>query len=94
MWLRKSVVPGSAPGGFTWATAEESVEVPDDLAVELLGIRGAGFSEVAPPAPEPDPEPDPEPTSDADSSGEAGAEVDASAPAKRPGRPRKTPVAE
>ncbi|MEZ0089932.1 hypothetical protein ABH925_001073 [Streptacidiphilus sp. EB129] len=91
MWLRKSRAPGSAPGGYAWTTAEDAVEVPDDLAVELLGIRDAGFSEVAPPVvPEAQ-----VPDADAEGAGEdAGTEADAAAAPRRPGRPRKTPVAE
>lgn len=46
MRLRKKVAPGSAPGGLVWATAEDVVEVPDELAVELLAIPGAGFEHV------------------------------------------------
>lgn len=54
-WLRKTKgVPGSAPGGLEWHTAEDIVEVEDDiLAAELLEIPDAGFVTV--PAPEPDP---------------------------------------
>lgn len=92
MWLRKSRAPGSAPGGYSWTTAEDAVEVPDDLGLELLGIRDAGFSEVAPPVVEPEPDPEPDPAGDDkdDADGESGA-----TPAvKRVGRPRKTPVAE
>lgn len=48
MRLRKTTgVPGAAPGGYTWDTDTDEVEVPDDLAAELLGIPGAGFAEVA-----------------------------------------------
>ncbi|MFF0409062.1 hypothetical protein ACFYUY_01330 [Kitasatospora sp. NPDC004745] len=46
MKLRKQSAPGSAPGGLTWATPDDVVEVPDDLAVELLAIRDAGFEHV------------------------------------------------
>lgn len=90
MWLRKSRAPGSAPGGYIWTTAEDAVEVPDDLGEQLLGIRDAGFSEVAPPTVKPDPEPDPV-DDDKDDSGE---ESDAPATPRRVGRPRKTPVSE
>lgn len=91
MWLRKSRAPGSAPGGYSWTTAEDAVEVPDDLGLELLAIRDAGFSEVAPPIVAPDPEPSPEPDED---KGDSGEEPDAPAPARRVGRPRKTPVSD
>ena len=89
MWLRKSRVPGAAPGGFTWETAEDAVQVPDDLGAALLGIRDAGFSEVAPPAVAPDPEPESD-----DDKDDADAESDTPVAPKRVGRPRKTPVAE
>lgn len=87
MWLRKSRAPGSAPGGYSWTTAEDAVDVPDDLAVQLLEIRDAGFSEVAPPVAAPTPVSEP---ADDDS----GEESDTPTPARRVGRPRKTPVAE
>ena len=90
MWLRKSRTPGSAPGGYSWTTTEDAVEVPDDLGLELLGIRDAGFSEVAPPAVEPDPGPDPVD----DDKGDSDEEPDTPAAPKRVGRPRKTPVSE
>ncbi|GGX40655.1 hypothetical protein [Streptomyces noursei] len=51
MWLRKTrLVPGSAPGGYEWNKPDDSVEVPDDLALELVEIPGAGFEEVPAPA--------------------------------------------
>ncbi|MFD0405615.1 hypothetical protein [Kitasatospora sp. NPDC127116] len=46
MKLRKQYAPGSAPGGLTWSTSGDVVEVPDELAVELLAIPGAGFEHV------------------------------------------------
>ena len=50
-WLRKTKgVPGSAPGGLEWHTAEDVVEVEDSLAAELLEIPDAGFLSVPPPA--------------------------------------------
>ena len=55
-WLRKtSGVPGSAPGGLVWTTAEDVVEVDDDaLVADLLGIPDAGFVTVPAPAEEPE----------------------------------------
>jgi len=50
VWLRKSKVPGSAPGGLVWETLDDVVEVSDELGLELLGIRDAGFSEAPAPA--------------------------------------------
>jgi hypothetical protein len=47
MKLRKQSTPGSAPGGLTWGTSDDVVDVPDDLAVELLAIPGAGFEHVS-----------------------------------------------
>jgi len=90
MWLRKSRAPGSAPGGYSWTTAEDAVEVPYDLGLQLLGIRDAGFSEIAPPEVAPEPEPDPADDDNSDN----GEQSDTPAPARRVGRPRKTPVAE
>jgi hypothetical protein len=49
-WLRKTRgVPGSAPGGYAWASTEDTVEVPEDLAVALLQIPDAGFITVTAP---------------------------------------------
>jgi len=49
-WLRKSKgLPGGAPGGFTWTTPQDAVEVPDELAGALLAIPDAGFETVAAP---------------------------------------------
>lgn len=49
-WLRKTRgVPGSAPGGYAWASTEDTVEVPEALAAVLLGIPDAGFITVAAP---------------------------------------------
>lgn len=50
MWLRKTTVPGAAPGGLVWNTADDVVEVDDDLGIELLNIRGAGFVEAPVPS--------------------------------------------
>jgi hypothetical protein len=50
MFVRKAE-SGSAPG-FTWHHPGDVHEVPDDLAWELLGIPGGGFSEAGPPRPE------------------------------------------
>lgn len=50
--LRKTKgLPGSAPGGFTWATDKDVVEVDDELAIQLLEIPDAGFVTVAAPEP-------------------------------------------
>lgn len=59
MWLRKE------SGGSTiswegvsyhWPAGDPVCEVPDSLALELLSIRGAGYTEVpAPPKPAPAP---------------------------------------
>ncbi|MEV8324513.1 hypothetical protein [Kitasatospora sp. NPDC056731] len=46
MKLRKAHTPGAAPGGLVWSTPDDVVEVPDELAVELLAIPGAGFEYV------------------------------------------------
>lgn len=80
MWLTRSM-SGSAQGGLVWDRPGAVVEVPDDLALELLAIPKGGFAEVA--APEPAQEPD-----------EASAAEDAEAAPKRATRARKTPVAE
>jgi hypothetical protein len=48
MWLRKEVgsVTQSWRGTtYTWEHDGDVVEVPDELGLELLAIRGAGFSE-------------------------------------------------
>lgn len=51
MWLRKTrLLPGGAPGGYTWDTDQDVVEVPDDLGADLVAIPDAGFVEVQPPA--------------------------------------------
>lgn len=44
--LSTDKAPAAAPGGFTWETIESIVEVPDELAHELLKIADAGFHEV------------------------------------------------
>jgi hypothetical protein len=81
VWLRKSKVPGSAPGGLVWESLEDVVEVPDEYGMELLAIRDAGFSEApAPTRAEPGP-------ADDDL-----AEVAEAPTAPRRGRPRRTPT--
>jgi hypothetical protein len=50
MWLRKTITPGAAPGGYVWDTPADVVDVPDDLAAELLAIPRGGFEPAAPPA--------------------------------------------
>jgi len=43
--LRKDQ-PGSAPGGYTWEGPDDVVDVPPDLAHELLRQPDGGFHEV------------------------------------------------
>lgn len=38
--------PAAAPGGLTWSKDTDVVDVPDDLATELLGIVDGGFVEA------------------------------------------------
>lgn len=53
MLLRKAT-GGSTVLGYTWEHDGDVVEVPDDIAAELLSIRGAGFSQaLAEPEPRP-----------------------------------------
>jgi hypothetical protein len=49
MWLRKTITPGAAPGGYVWDTPADVVDVPDDLAAELLAIPRGGFEPASPP---------------------------------------------
>lgn len=61
--LRKARAGGTSLG-FDWPTDGSVVEVPDDVAVELLAIKDGTFTvaEVQPvtdPTPEPDPAPAP-----------------------------------
>lgn len=73
MWLRKTRnVPGAAPGGYTWGSAEDVVEVPDPLGADLLAIPGAGFTEAAAPG----------------TTALSGPPGDSIAVRRRPGRPR------
>jgi hypothetical protein len=44
MWLRKANA-GSAPG-YTWKRDGDAIEVPDDLALELMERPGGEFTEV------------------------------------------------
>jgi hypothetical protein len=95
MWLRKSKVPGAAPGGLVWQSLDDTVEVPDLLGAELLAIRDAGFSQAPPPAVEPDEEPEAAvvPPDDGPQGAAAPeAEVVEAPVAPRRGRPRKNPV--
>lgn len=46
-FLRANTTPASAPGGHVWADAKTVLEIPDDLANELLHIAGQ-FCEVLP----------------------------------------------
>lgn len=90
MWLRKHVTPGAAPGGYTWDSADHAVEVPEDLAHELLGIGGFEVVE-APTGAGPDTEPDDEADA-ADEPDEAEVIEAPVAPKKRPGRKPATPA--
>jgi hypothetical protein len=50
LYVRKNTgLPGSAPGGHTWTTPADVVEVDDAFGLTLLAIPDAGFCEVAPP---------------------------------------------
>lgn len=44
--------PGSAPGGLVWSHPGDVVDVPAELAWELLRMPAGGFTEVLP---DPDP---------------------------------------
>jgi hypothetical protein len=55
--LRKARAGGTSLG-YDWPEDGAVVEVPDDVAVALLGIKDGGFS-VAPEQPAPTPDPDP-----------------------------------
>ena len=61
--LKSRITPCGAPGDLHWNTPDDVVDVPVDLALELLRIGHAGFYEVLPsevseeaaqPAPEPE----------------------------------------
>lgn len=88
MWLTRSMA-GSASGGLTWDKPGAVVEVPDELALELLAIPGAGFAEVTAPEIELEPKQAEEPSPDTE---QGDAEPNPPA-AKRAPRARK-PVAE
>ena len=47
-YLASRNTPASAPGGHTWDTPDDVVELPDDEANELLSIFAAGFYEILP----------------------------------------------
>jgi hypothetical protein len=87
MLLRKEQ-GGAIVAGYEWANDGDVVDVPGDLGLELLAIKGGGFTEVLP-----QPEPEPEPESDEDGHDEGGDAADSS-PKPRRGRPPKTPVSE
>ena len=57
MWLRKDSGGSTIPWegrDYHWPAAAPVCEVPDSLALELLRIHGAGYTEVpAPPKPAP-----------------------------------------
>jgi hypothetical protein len=92
MRLRKTTgVPGAAPGGHTWDSDTDEVEVPDDLAAELLAIPGGGFAEVE--VPTADSETPPE-DAGADSPAEGLADAKTAAKPRQTRTPRKTPVDE
>jgi|SRR6185437_12055201 len=46
--LKSRNTPCGAPGDFHWNTPDDVVEVPAELAIELLRIGHAGFYEVIP----------------------------------------------
>jgi hypothetical protein len=92
MWLTRSMA-GSASGGLTWDQPGAVVEVPDDLALELLAIPGAGFAEVAAPDAGQGPDKAEEPTPDTEQADVAEPEAPEPPAAKRATRARK-PVAE
>jgi hypothetical protein len=56
--LRNHKAPASAPGGLVWDTTDQIVEVPQDLAGELLAIVDGGFVEVQAKAKVTEPAPD------------------------------------
>lgn len=91
MRLRKTAgVPAAAPGGYTWETIDDVVEVPDELGLDLLNIPGAAFAEVPAPAGKPESvtgtgEP---------SSPQVDAEVVEAPTTPKRGRPRKATQAE
>ena len=45
MWLKKET-GGTTVLGFTWENDGDVVEVPDEVAAELLAIRGGGFRQA------------------------------------------------
>ena len=57
MWLKKDSGGTTIPWEgrtYHWPADNPVCEVPDSLALELLNIRGAGYTEVpAPPKPAP-----------------------------------------
>lgn len=52
VWLKKKVA-GSAPG-FTWKNDGDVLDVPEELALELLERPGDHFTEGEPPEDDPD----------------------------------------
>ena len=94
MLLRKEQ-GGAVVAGYEWAEDGDVVEVPGDLGLELLAIKGGGFSEVLP---EPDPEPEAD-GEDADGDGDGdegddGKDAASNPPKARRGRQPKTAVSE
>jgi hypothetical protein len=94
LYVRKNTgLPGSAPGGHTWTSPDDVVEVDDDFGLTLLAIPDAGFCEVAPPtATLPPVEVTQEPAGAEQEPAPTG-EGEQSAPA-RAGRRKATPVSE
>lgn len=85
MRLRKTITPGAAPGGHTWDTPEDVVDVPDDLALDLMAIGGFEEADAEVPvevveAPSEDAPPDPAEV------------VEAPAPKKRAARKTAAPA--
>lgn len=52
MTLLRKDQPGTAPGGFKWDGPDDVVDVPRDLAAELLTSPDGGFHEVEGPSSE------------------------------------------
>jgi hypothetical protein len=46
MTLIRKDTPGSAPGGYEWSIPDDEVDVPRELAGELIAIPDGGFHEV------------------------------------------------
>ena len=79
MLLRKEQ-GGSTVAGFEWELDGDVVDVPDDLAMDLLAIKGGGYS-VPEPAPVPVTDPPADPAADAKTKADARAKAKADADA-------------